>query len=306
MGLDEDYFDYPHRGRGLDHDLFAMRYLRDAPRVDFEGGATLALWVTMDIDFFPLDMKKTPFLPSGGLGRPYPDLWNYTTRDYGNRVGVYRLLETLAARGIRPTAFVQGEAAERMPALMDDLARAEAEFAAGGWSMGDLHATPLPAERERELIARTQDALAPWAPDLRGWHSPASSETVHTPDLVAEAGFGWIADWANDDMPYAFFNGLTAMPLAHDLTDRAILFEQNQTVDQWSRQVEFAAEFLLSEAETAGGRILNLTLTPWVTGQPYRIDAVAALLDRLLGRAGVAPMTAESILKSCHSLKEAA
>ncbi|PYE85342.1 polysaccharide deacetylase family protein [Pseudoroseicyclus aestuarii] len=306
MSLDDSYFDYPHRKRGLDHDLFAMRYLKDAPRVDFGGGTRLALWVTVDIDFFPLDMPKTPFLPSGGLGRPYPDLWNFTTRDYGNRVGIYRLLEVLGARGIRPTAFVQGEAAQRMPALMDDLAGAGAEFAAGGWSMGNLHATPLPAEEERALIAKTREALSPWAPELAGWHSPASSETARTPDLVAEAGFGWIADWANDDMPYPFANGLTAMPLAHDLTDRAILFEQNQTVQQWAAQLGYAADVLLSEAETAGGRILNLTLTPWVTGQPYRIDAVAALLDRLLGLEGLAPRSAADILQSCQFLKEAA
>ena len=297
MALGEDYFHYPHRSPGMDHALYPLRYLRQAPKVDL--GAKLALWVTIGVDFFPLDMDNNkPFRPVGGTWRAYPDIWSYTTRDYGNRVGIYRLLEVMKRYGVSPTVFVQGEAAERMPVLMDDLANAGAEFAAGGWSMGDIHATPMEIGHERELIEKTRDTLAPWTGKTIGWRSPAISETANTPDLVAAAGFDWIADWANDDMPYAFNNGLTAMPLTYDMADTYIIYQQNQTVAQWAKQLGYAADVLRTEADSYGSRVLNISLSPWVVGQPYRIKALEDLLARLSDMPDARPMTAAEIIEA--------
>ncbi len=135
---------------------------------------------------------------------------------------------------------------------------------------------------------------------IRGWHSPAHSESMRTLDLVAGAGLDYVADWINDDMPYPVTTSagtLTAMPLAWDLSDQRLLFQQHMDTAEFVEQVLRAFATLYAEAgRTGGGRILGLTITPWLMGQPHRIRALGTLLDRLLAHAGVWPATGAEIV----------
>src|SRR5262245_27887609 len=101
MSVLVDYFAYPRRRPGVDHDRFPHRYLVDAPTVAWPGGAKLALWVTVHVEHFPMDMSAKPFLPIGGIERSYQAGWEYTMRDYGNRVGVFRVMKILDKHGLR-------------------------------------------------------------------------------------------------------------------------------------------------------------------------------------------------------------
>ena len=58
-------------------------------------GKRIALWITVPIEFFPLDAPAQPFRPLGGLMSGYPDFWNYSSRDYGARIGIYRIMRVL-------------------------------------------------------------------------------------------------------------------------------------------------------------------------------------------------------------------
>ena len=139
-----------------------------------------------------------------------------------------------------------------------------------------------------------------FASKIRGWHSPAHSESMRTLDLVAEAGLDYVADWINDDMPYPVTTSagkLTAMPLAWDLSDQRLLFQQHMDTAEFVDQVLRAFKVLYAEAgRTGSGRILTLTITPWVMGQPHRIRALAALLDQILEYVGVWPATGAEIV----------
>ena len=88
MTLPDDYLRYPHRKHGMDHDRYDWSILPRRPKVTWPNGARVALWIVPALEWFPLDMAKSPFLAPGGLDRPYPDYWTYTLRDYGNRVGI--------------------------------------------------------------------------------------------------------------------------------------------------------------------------------------------------------------------------
>ncbi|HSS87272.1 MAG TPA: hypothetical protein VLL30_26290, partial [Reyranella sp.] len=100
-----NYLDYPWRRRGLDHDRFLHRNLPQAKPTVWPGKARVALWVAVHVAEFPMDMPRTPFVAPGGVDRPYPSYWDYTQRDYGNRVGIYRLMRALDSRGLRATAL---------------------------------------------------------------------------------------------------------------------------------------------------------------------------------------------------------
>lgn len=300
MPLDPEHLQYPRRRYGMDHDRYAWSMLKDRPEVQWPGGARLALWVSVAIEVFPLDQRGKPFKLPGGMVTPYPDLRHYSLRDYGARVGVWRLLELLDRFNLRATWLVNGRAAERYPYLLRTLAdRRDDEIAAHGWDMDHPHYGGQVEGEERALVARTLSALRDFTGrEVRGWVSPGRSESMATPDLLAEAGVRWFGDWTNDDMPYAFATRagpLTAMPLSADIDDRQILVDQRHAEADFTGQVADQAAFLNREAETAGGRVLSLSLHPWVIGQPHRIGALEQTLERVLGAASVWSATASQI-----------
>jgi peptidoglycan/xylan/chitin deacetylase (PgdA/CDA1 family) len=306
MSVPDSYFDYPWRRRGLDHDRFPHRNLPQARPVEWPGKARVALWIAVHVGHFPMDMPRTPFVAPGGVDRPYPSYWDYTQRDYGNRVGIYRLMKALDQRGLRATALMSSAVATRYPALAAELAASKWEVAAAGIDMGKLHHSGLSEATERAQVAQAvKDLRGAFGSKIRGWHSPAHSQSMRTLDLVAEAGLDWVADWINDDMPYAVttkHGPLTAMPLAWDLSDQRLLFQQHMDTSEFVEQVLRAFTTLYAEAATKGGRVLTLTITPWLMGQPHRIRALSALLDRLLEPAGVWPATGSEIVdmwKAC-------
>jgi len=98
MPVSDDYFVYPRRGYGMDHERYAWSNLFERDPFSLPGNARVALWVTPLLQWFPLNSPAKPFVAPGGLSMPYPDFRHYTNRDYGNRVGIFRIVELLPSR----------------------------------------------------------------------------------------------------------------------------------------------------------------------------------------------------------------
>ncbi len=178
-GLPEGYLDYPLRKRGMDHDRYPYRALPQARPVAWPGGARVALWVAVHVGQFPMDMPLKPFVAPGGMERPYPSYWDYTQRDYGNRIGIYRMMKAMGARNLKATALISAAARAR-------ISRADGRHRRrpGGsppapgstWATCTMAAwrrrtkAPGSTKPPRCCAARFGDAV-------RGWHSPAHSES---------------------------------------------------------------------------------------------------------------------------------
>jgi allantoinase len=300
MSVGKTYFDYPHRRPGLDHDRFAYRNLFKTKTIAWPGGARVALWVTVHLDFFPLDMGATPFRPIGAVERTYPDYWNYTLRDYGNRVGVFRVMRALERHGVKASAAMNSDVAVRYPALLRAATKAGWEVVASGVNMGRLHHSGLAIEDERALVAEAIGTLRRLSGQtVLGWHSPAHAESPATLDLVAAEGIAYVADWINDDMPFPLRTAsgtLHAMPLTHELSDRTILWQTHQSSDDYAEQALAAFRTLFAEAREHGGRILSLAIHPWITGQPHRLRSFERVLHEITAHAGVWPATGAEVL----------
>ena len=283
---------YPHRRRGLDHDWFAFEPTHQRPRVSWPDGKRVALWITVPVELFPLDAPAQPFRPLGAPTLAYPDLWNGSSRDYGLRIGIYRIMRVLDDLGLRATAAVNSEIAEKYPRIIDEIAQRDWEFVANGVNMGHLHHGGLGRDAERELIKKARATLtqASGRP-VSGWHSPGRSHSPNTLTLLAEQGFTYVTDWANDDMPYGVTTPagrLCAMPLAYELSDRHLLVQHNLTVDDYVEQNLRAFDRLTLEADHYdSGRVLSLSVTPWILGYPHRIAALRRLLGHVLEGASV-------------------
>lgn len=301
MALDPRYLEYPLRRYGMDHDRYDWSMLARRPAVAWPGGAKVALWVNVAVQFFPLNQSGKPFPPPGGMTTAYPDLRHFTLRDYGNRVGVFRCLEALDRFDVTPTFSVNAAIAQRCPTLLDRLAERGNEILASSWHMDSLHHGGLPAEREAALIERSLHSLrTATGLAVEGWLSPARSQSRNTPDLLAAQGVRYMGDWLNDDMPYGFRTQqgeLVALPLSLELEDRFVIQDNLHSEWEYAQQVEDACDYLLEEAASTGhGRLLALSIHPWLLGQPHRIGALERVLRHLSGRTGVWSACASDIV----------
>jgi peptidoglycan/xylan/chitin deacetylase (PgdA/CDA1 family) len=317
--------DYPFRGYGMDHDRWDWSMLHRRPGVAWPGGARLAVWVTVALEWFPLNMKGQPFKPMGAMQTSYPDLRHYTLRDYGNRVGIHRIAEALGRHGIRASAAFNAAVARRYPSLVRDCVERGWEIVANGLDMDHLHHGGLSVDEERALIAQSLAILREVSGQpVRGWLSPAKSQSHATPDLLAQAGLDYLCDWVNDDMPYhvrtvtgaiesspAHYQsrpgegaaagvkagrGLVAMPHPIDLDDATILVQNHHTEDDFRDALIDQFEVLYRESDAGNGRILAISLHPWVIGQPYRIGALEEALQHVMRHRGVWAATGSEIL----------
>ena len=301
MTLNADYLRYPKRRHGMDHERYDWSMLARRPAVAWPGGAGVALWVNVAVQFFPLDQRGKPFAAPGGMSTPYPDLRHFTLRDYGNRVGIVRCLEALDAFGIRPTFAVNGVIAERYPALLDRLAGRGDEILASSWHMDTLHHGDMPPDEERALVRRTLSVLRERTGQaVEGWVSPAGCQSRRTPDLLAGEGVRYMGDWINDDLPFAFRTDageLVALPLSLELDDQFLIGTSLHSEWEYATQIKDACDFLVAEAESTGhGRLLALSVHPWLLGQPHRIAAFESVLEHLASSSGIWSASAAEIV----------
>jgi peptidoglycan/xylan/chitin deacetylase (PgdA/CDA1 family) len=293
---------YPHRGPGMDHDRYPRNNLFKRPPIRWPKGAKVALFVLPIIEFFPLDMPLG--LVPGGMTRPYPDYWNYTLRDYGNRVGVYRIINTLDHYRIKATAAFNSRAAARYPFLLAQFVKRNWEIMAMGVDMAKVHQSGVDRQTEAQWAAEAVTTLRQMSRQpVKGWLSPAMRESFNTPDLVADQGIEYICDWPNDDLPYTFkiqgkgeHTTIVSMPVGYELSDLKLIWEYQQTPEQWAGQIIDYFEFIYREAEEYGGRLMALPLRPWLIGMPHRIGALEKVLENIMSRTEVWSATGAEII----------
>lgn len=299
MSLPPEHLRYEARLYGMDHDRYDWSIMPRRKPVTWPNGARIALLVVPALEWFPLDMSNKPFAPPGAMSTAYPDLRHYTLRDYGNRVGIYRLIDSLAQRGVKATAPVNAAVAQRYLALMKAIGAAGWEIMAHGIDMDHLHHGQMDPEREAEWVAGSIETIKKATGKRpRGWMSPARSQSWKTLDIIQRNGIEYCCDWDNDELPYSMNTDggqIVSMPVSPDIDDFSILIRNHHSEQSFTEQLIDQFDLLHAEA-AAGGRIMSIGLRPWVIGQPYRIGALEAALDHMLARDGVWPATASEIM----------
>ena len=286
MTLDPSYLEYPKRGYGQDMDRHDWRLAKERAPKTLPGGAKLALALVVPCEFHPINPAKNPFNHPAGMVTPYPDLRHFTTRDYGNRVGAFRVLKALKAAGVTATFPVSAALLTRARPLIEAIQEDGHEIAAAGLHGDAIHHSGLTQADERAMVEKTRAAFDKAGLNPAAWMSPARQESFATPDLLTEFGFSTVLDWETDQVPVAMRteNGpLHAVPVHNELDDFKLLFERKQDEAVWRDQILEAAAFLKSEHARYGAQVLGFTLTPFIAGQPFRIRALEDMLSKLGG-----------------------
>jgi hypothetical protein len=291
MALDPSYLDYPRRARGMDHDLYGYSNLFERAPVAWPNGKTVAVPIVVSLEWFPIVPADKPFRAPGHMQTAYPDYRHYTSREYGTRVGLYRLLDAFAAVGATVSVATNAAIAERYPSIVRDIVAAGHEIVAHSTDMNGTIATGLDEADERTLIATSLDTLERVAGARpTAWASIARSQSWNTPRLLAEAGVATMLDWVNDELPFAMTTpagAIVNLPLNHELSDRQIVTVQQHSAESYAEQIRDAYGWLdIEAANYGGGRMLPLQMTPYILGLPYRIGALEGLLAWLAAQPG--------------------
>lgn len=286
MTLDPGYLSYPLRKRGMDHDLYPYSSLFERPPIAWPSSKRVAVAILVNLEWFPILPADKPFRAPGHMVTPYPDYRHYTAREYGTRVGFYRLLDAFEKVGARVSVAVNAAIASRYPQIIAAIQAGGHEILAHSTDMNGTIATGLAEDEERALIADSLAVLErATGTRPRGWMSIARSQSFNTPRLLAEAGIAFMCDWVNDELPFRCSTPagpIVNVPVNHELSDRQIITVQQNSADSYVEQMQDAYRWLAKESCRFGGRMLPLNLTPYVMGLPYRIGALERLL-RWLG-----------------------
>jgi allantoinase len=249
------------------------------PPLRWPNGAHVALWVVPNIEFFALDEKVPP--GSGGTGVPVPDVPTWSSRDYGNRVGVFRLMEVLDRYGIRATVALNSELCAEHPAIIEEGNKLRWEWMGHCESNTRRLNAAAPGEEPRVI----KDSLATIERGVgarpRGWLGSGLQETWNTLDLLAAEGCDYVCDWTNDDQPYIMtLDGgktLVSVPYSHEINDKPAFERFNRTADEFREMICRQFDVLYREGAQSG-RVMAIAIHPYLTGVPHRIDAFAQAL----------------------------
>lgn len=304
MSLPDDYLVYPKRAYGMDQALYAWRTADQRVAIAWPSKASVAAMIVVPVEHHRLDPTGKPFKHPGAMVTPYPDLRHFTTRDYGNRVGVFRILKALKAAGARATFPINAVLLEPMAPLVEAILEDGHEIAAYGLEADSIHWSGLDRDAESARIDRVQALFAKAGLAPRTWMSPARQQSFATLELLAAAGFAVCLDWEHDTVPVRMATpggAIVTAPLSNELDDRLLLADRRQDEAVWSRQILEAVAWTKAEAPRYGGQVVGFTLTPYVAGQPFRAAAVARTLLALGQEPAVWTATASELVDAWAS-----
>lgn len=240
------------------HSLFPYQAIVDRPRVRWPNDRSVAIWVIPNIEHFHMEL----FSPS-------PDIRSYSRRDYGNRVGIWRLMETLEKNGFRGTVALNGEVARYYPRIVEESLKLRWELMGRGMT-NSVQIGELPPAEEEACTAETRQAIEQFGQKMRGWLGPALAESFITLDLLRGQGVEYVADWVNDDLPYRINNGLHSIPYSIELNDVPLFNNPSISPNDFHRRICETFD-VLSEEGARNGRVMAIALHPYLTGVPHRI-----------------------------------
>ena len=279
----------------MDREFFSYSPIAGRPRFQWPGNARVALWVVPNIEHYQ-------YLPGPTRVRnpwprmPHPDVLGYSLRDYGNRVGVWRMLDVFDKHRIRATVSLNIANFEMFPEIMKVCeARGYDTLCHGIFNTEYLWG--MTEDEERAYIA---DCVARFRKltgrQLRGWFSPGVSYTTRTLDLVAEAGFTYSADLYHDDQPTPLRvrqGSLISVPYSMDLND-AVLYRYDAEGEEFARWIMDHFDTVWSEGLKIP-RVMCIALHPYMMGQPHRIRHLDCALAHILAHDGVWQATGAEI-----------
>jgi allantoinase len=279
-----------------DPDVYEYSPYNARPKIKWPNGARVAFWVAPNIEFYELFPPIHPTRKD--MARPAPDIQFYAHRDYGNRVGLWRLMDVMDRYDVRGSVSLNVAVCDHHPEIIEAcLARNWELFSHGVYNTRFQYG--MSEDQHREFI---EDVIATVkkhsGQKVAGWLSPALSNTEMTLDLLAEYGVLYTCDLFHDDQPQPVKvkkGRLISMPYAVEMND-IMVFQQVAARSPRHYLETLKAQFdQLYEEGAENGTVMCIPLHPFLIGQPHRIGPFADALEYITGHDDVWVTTGREI-----------
>ena len=235
-------------------------------------GQTLAVWIIPNVEAWSYD-SAVGVTTSPNPGEVVPDVINYAWREYGMRVGLWRIADVLDSAGLRATVALNSSVREVFPKAIEEMKKRHWEFMGHGITNSQLLSS-LSSDDERNVIHAALSTIERAVGERpKGWLGPGLAETLNTLDVLAEEGVRYVGDWNNDDQPYAMKvkkGKLFSVPYCMELNDISLFARHGYTGDEYFKAVTDQFETLYAESHKLA-RVMGIPLHPFLTGQPLHI-----------------------------------
>jgi allantoinase len=253
------------------HGRYDYTPITQRPVYDWPNGRRLAVYVGLNLEHFAFGEGLGAELAPGG---PQPDVLNYAWRDYGNRVGVWRMLELFGQLSLPATVLLNSSIYDYCPEVVAPFRARGDEIAGHGRSNAERQSV-LDEADEAALIAETTAAISRHEGQApTGWLSPWIAESRATPDLLAEAGYGYTLNWCHDDQPgwMRTRNGgrLLSVPYPQEINDIPAIVARKIEADAFADMIVDNFEEMRVQAEQQP-LVMGIALHAYIVGQPFRL-----------------------------------
>ncbi len=275
---------------------FAYSAITQRPRWELPGGARIAVFTMVSVEEWDIAKPVArEYLPPPAGVVTVPNVPNWAWHEYGMRVGIWRVMDSLAKRDLKASATIN---ARVCLGHGEPVARAIREV---GWEFlghGYVQAAMHTIENQKQAIVDSFKVLSDYTGKApRGWLGPGLHETLDTLDYLAEAGFRYVCDWPMDEQPVTMktrAGPIVAMPYSMDISDLPMMVVHQHPSGAWLQRARDQFDRLYQEGAEQP-RVMSISVHPYITGQPHRIRYFEESIDYMLDHEGVWFTTAEAI-----------
>jgi peptidoglycan/xylan/chitin deacetylase (PgdA/CDA1 family) len=261
------------------------------------GNKTLAVWIAPNVEVWRYDSPAGQAV-SPNNGNIVPDVVNYAWREYGMRVGLWRIADILDAAGVKATVALNSAVVDAHPKAVDEMKKRGWEFMGHGITNSE-NLAGLNPDNERELIQTALNTIEQATGRRpRGWLGSGLTETANTLDILADQGIVYCGDWNNDDQPYAMKvrkGRMFSIPYCMEINDIPLFIRKGYTGQQYLQSVVDQFDTLYADSAKQP-RVMGIPLHPMIVGQPLRITYLERALAHIKEREQVWFATGSEII----------
>jgi allantoinase len=262
------------------HNRFPYSAITKRPDFTWPGGKRLAVYFAVCVEHFAYGTGRGL---SYSPGIDHPNTYNWGWREYGNRVGGFRLIELFEEFGLPLSVLLNTECYEHCPELVAAFRARGDEIVAHGRTNSE-NQNGLAEADERTLIGEVTNAIRQHegvAPE--GWMSPGANPSPNTEDLLAQAGYRYTLDWPIDDQPVWMKTRqgpLLSVPYPHEVNDVPMVVLHHGTASAFADMAigNFDETLRQSERQSLAA---GITIHTFIVGQPFRIAEFRRVLAHM-------------------------
>ncbi len=269
----------------------------DRAPLKFPNGARVAVVPYINIEHFPEDIPGTAIVPA--TARFIPDALNYGWRDYGNRVGLWRIMDIMDALHMRGTVCLNSDIITEYPRIIE-----EGERRNWAWIGHGINNAPtnfladIDEDRERTIIRTVLEKMEKvLGRKTKGWLGPFLTETLNTPHILAELGVEYLCDFTADDQPFKFntrSGSLISVPYSLELNDLPAFMSIGVSPADFGDMIVDQFDVLYEEGQDIA-RVMPICLHTFLVGQPFRAKHLRRAFEHIARHSGVWFATGDEI-----------